>query len=404
MTTPYLDYAATTPVDPQVREVMARFEAAEGCFANPGSLHPAGRAAAAAVDEAVDQVLSVLGNPDFRVIWTSGATEADNLAIVGLAQALGQRGSGRRRVLVVATEHSAVLSAAGAAQAYGMIVETLPVDPDGRLEVDTLVQALDDDVALVSIAPVNNETGVIQDIETLAEPVRAAGARLHLDAAQAIGHLPDEGLYRHADLVSLSAHKFYGPKGIGALCYRPDVRLAPLIHGGGQQGGVRSGTLPVPLIAGMGKALQRRDGVAEMTRQRGLQTRLRRELLALGGVLINGRADGSPHVLNASFAGIHGQALRAAMADLAIGFGSACSSRDGPSHVLRAMGQPDALAHASMRFSLGRFTTERDIDRVMQRVSARVQRLRAISPIWRELEAGHSIQSVYGVTTPPGMA
>ena len=402
--TPYLDYAATTPVDPRVSRFMARFEGPDGFFANPGSDHPAGHAAASAVDDAAHQVLGLLNDPGFRVIWTSGATEADNLAICGLARALDRRDSRRRRVLVVATEHSAVLAAARATMSAGMQVETLPVSGDGLLEVSTLEQALDDNVALVSIAPVNNETGVIQDIETLAPAIRAVGARLHLDAAQAVGHLPDDRPYRHADLISLSAHKFYGPKGIGALCYRPELRLEPLLHGGGQQGGIRSGTLPVPLIAGMGEALQIRDDHDERTRQRGLQQRLSQHLEALGDVVINGRRDGSAHVLNGSFAGVQGEALRAALADLSVGFGSACSSRGGPSHVLRAMGRPDALAHASVRFSLGRFTTERDIDAVAGRVADRVRRLRAISPVWRELQAGKSIEDVYGVTTPPGMA
>ena len=402
--TPYLDYAATTPVDPRVSRFMARFEGPDGFFANPGSDHPAGHAAAAAVDEAAQEVLGLLDDPGFRVVWTSGATEADNLAIVGLARALDQRDSPRRRLLVVATEHSAVLAAARSADAAGMRVETLPVSGDGLLSLSTLERALDDGVALVSIAPVNNETGVIQDIEPLAAAIHAVGARLHLDAAQAVGHLPDNGLYRHADMVSLSAHKFCGPKGVGALCYRPALRLEPLLQGGGQQGGMRPGTLPVPLIAGMGEALRIRDDHDERRRQRGLQQRLRQHLEALGGVVINGRSDGSAHVLNASFAGVQGAALRAALADLSVGFGSACNSRGGPSHVLRAMGRPDALAHASVRFSLGRFTTERDIDSVAEQVAGRVRRLRAISPVWRELQAGESIEDVYGVTTPQGMA
>ncbi|MEX0386499.1 cysteine desulfurase family protein [Spiribacter onubensis] len=402
--TPYLDYAATTPVDPRVSRFMARFEGPDGLFANPGSDHPAGQGAAAAVDDAAQQVLGLLDDPGFRVIWTSGATEADNLAIGGLARGVARRDGRRRRLLVVATEHSAVLAAARAAGSAGMRVQTLPVSGDGLLGLRTLESALDDDVALVSIAPVNNETGVIQDIETLAGAIHAVGARLHLDAAQAVGHLPEDGLYRHADMVSLSAHKFYGPKGIGALCYRPALRLEPLLHGGGQQGGMRPGTLPVPLIAGMGEALRIRADQGERTRQRGLQQRLRQHLEALGGVVINGHDDGSAHVLNASFAGIQGTALRAALADLSVGFGSACNSRGGPSHVLRAMGRPDALAHASVRFSLGRFTTESDIDSVAERVGERVRRLRAISPVWRELQAAGSIEDVYGVTTPQRMA
>ena len=404
MTTPYLDYAATTPLDPGVAEAMARLQGPDGCLANPGSPHPAGRAAAAIVTAAREQVLAVLGDPDFRLVWTSGATEADNLAILGLARALAERASRRRRILVAATEHAAVLAAARAARATGMVVETLPVGADGLISPAVLGERLDESVALVSIAPVNNETGVIQPIRALAEPVHAAGAPLHLDAAQAIGHVGDESIYRCADLVSLSAHKFCGPAGIGALCYRSTLRLAPLLHGGGQQDGLRAGSLPVGLIAGMAEAIKRRDDAAEMRRQRGLQRRLRAGLRALGGVVVNGREDGSPHVLNASFAGVQGAALQAALADLAVGFGSACGSQAGPSHVLRAMGRPEALAHASVRFSLGRFTSEADIDVTLERLAGRVARLRAISPVWRELEAGRRIEDVYAVTTPLEMA
>lgn len=405
MTRPYLDYAATTPVDPRVSALMATLEGPDGVFANPSSDHPAGQAAAQRVAAAESQVRETLGDPAFRTVWTSGATEADNLAILGLARALSKRGDGRRRMLVAATEHSAVLAAARAAREYGMQVDTLPVAADGRLSPQTLAAALDTDVALVSLALVNNETGVIQDVPALTPMIRKSGARLHLDAAQALGRLPDASAYGDADLVSLSAHKCCGPKGIGALCYRPDVRLAPLLHGGGQQAGLRSGTLPVALIAGMGEALRHLDDAAERQRQRALQRRLRQALHDLGGVVLNGRGDGAPHILNASFSGVHGGALRAALRDLSVGFGSACSRRDGPSHVLRAMGRPDALAYASVRFSLGRFTTEADIDTAMATVTDAVTTLRSVSPLWREMSEGrHTVDSAYGVTTALEMA
>ncbi|AUB78031.1 hypothetical protein BBH56_02190 [Spiribacter roseus] len=406
MTHAYLDYAATTPVDPRVAAGMAALEGPDGVFANPASGHPYGRRAAAVVESAQEKVLETLGDRDFQVIWTSGATEADNLAILGLARAVARRGGGRRRILVTATEHSAVLAAAdAAAREAGMQVERLPVAADGQLTPATLEAALAPDVALVSLAPVNNETGVIQPIERLAPLVRAVGARLHLDAAQAVGRVPEPGPYRHADLVSLSAHKCCGPKGIGALCVRPDVRLAPLMHGGGQQSGRRSGTLPVGLIAGMGDALGYRDDAAEQARQRALRGRLVDALRAAGGVVINGRADGAPAILNASFPGVHGGALRDALGDLAVGFGSACSGRDGPSHVLRAMGRPDALAHASVRISIGRFTEMADIDAAGAQVVAAVAALRGISPLWREIEEGRrTVDSAYGVTTALEMA
>ena len=405
MTRAYLDYAATTPLDPRVAATMAALQGPDGVFANPSSSHPHGRRAAAVIETAQERVLETLGDRDFQVIWTSGATEADNLAILGLARAIDQRGGERRRILISETEHSAVLAAADAAREAGLQVERLPVEADGRLSPETLEAALDRDVALVSLAPVNNETGVIQPIDQLAPRVKAVGARLHLDAAQAVGRVPEPGPYHHADLVSLSAHKCCGPKGIGALCVRPDVRLAPLMHGGGQQSGLRSGTLPVGLIGGMGDALRHRDDAIEQARQRALRGRLVDALRGLGSVVINGRGDGAPAILNASFPGVHGGALRAALGHLSVGFGSACSRRDGPSHVLRAMGRPDALAYASVRISVGRFTDEAEIDAAGAQVVAAVTGLRGISPLWREIEEGRwTVGSAYGVTTALEMA
>ena len=405
MMQPYLDYAATTPVDPRVSALMTRLEGPDGIFANPSSTHPAGRAASLQVEAAEAEVAAALGDGGFRTVWTSGATEADNLAILGLARALAKRGDARRRILVTATEHSAVLAAAKAAREVGMQVDTLPVTADGHLSPETLIAALDTDVALVSLALVNNETGVIQDIPALAGPIHDAGARLHLDAAQALGRLADTSAYEYADLVSLSAHKCCGPKGIGALCHRPDVRLAPLLHGGGQQAGLRSGTLPVPLIAGMGEALRHLDDAAERRRQEALRARMRQALHDLGGVVINGGGNCAPHILNVSFPGVHGEALRAALGDFSVGFGSACSRRDGPSHVLRAMGRPDPLAYASIRLSLGRFTTEAEIDTAMAAVTDAIGQLRSVSPLWREMDEGHrTVNSVYGFTTALEMA
>lgn len=405
MMQPYLDYAATTPVDPRVSALMATLEGPDGVFANPSSAHPAGQTAAARVEVAEAQVRETLGDAAFQTVWTSGATEADNLAILGTTRALAKRGGSRRRILVTATEHSAVLAAAQAAREYGMKVEVLPVAADGRLLPETLKGALDTDVALVSLALVNNETGVVQDVPALAGPIHEVGARLHLDAAQALGRLPDASAYGCADLVSLSAHKCCGPKGIGALCYRPDMRLSPLLHGGGQQAGLRSGTLPVPLIAGMGEALRHRDDAAERRRQYALQRRMRQALHELGGVVINGGGNRAPHILNVSFPGVHGGALRAALSDLSVGFGSACSRRDGPSHVLRAMGRPDALAYASVRLSFGRFTTEEEVDRAMAAVINAVGTLRTVSPLWREIGEGReTVNSAYSFTTSLEMA
>lgn len=404
MATPYFDYAATTPLDPRVEAAVARASSLEGTFANPSSDHPAGQASAAAIGRAAGQLRDVINAPDYRVTWTSGATESDNLAILGYALAQARRRSERRRILVAATEHSAVLAAAEAARDFGFTVESLAVAPDGRVAPATLEAALGDDVALVSIAQVNNETGVIQPLAALAPLIRSAGATFHIDAAQGAGRLPLDVKALGADLISLSGHKFYGPKGIGALCHHPSVRLSPLLHGGGQQRGLRPGTLPVGLIVGLGEALSLVDDDAERARQSHLRDALRERLAALGGVVVNGAADGSPHVLNLAFAGVQGDALRAALADLNVSFGSACSSRDGASHVLRAMARPDPLADASVRFSLGRFTTAAEVEWLGERVAADVARLRRISPVWREMAAGRTIDDVYAVTTPLELA
>ena len=399
----YLDYAATTPLDPRVATAMQAVGGSGGVVANPASGHPAGRAAAAAVARAQTQVLASVNAPNQELIWTSGATEADNLAILGYAHALLRRGDARHRILIAATEHAAVTAAAEAARALGFAVEYLPVHADGLLDLAALREALDERVALVSVAHVNNETGVIQPLAPIAAAVHDAGARLHVDAAQGGGRLPldIEGLA--IDMVSLSAHKFYGPKGVGALCHRPAVRLEPLLHGGGQQAGMRSGTLPVELVVGMGAAFALPDSDAERQRLAALQARLRSRLAELGGVVCNGRDDGSPHVLNVAFAGVHGGALREALSELNVGFGSACSS-GGQSPVLRAMGRPDALAHAAVRFSLGRFTTRDEIDRAASEVAQVVQSLRRISPAWRALCEGATPEQVYGCTTPLSLA
>ena len=395
----YLDYAATTPLDPRVAQAMAHFQGPEANFANPASPHPAGRSAAAAIANAQAQVLEAVGAEGYRLTWTSGATEADNLAIVGLARALAKRNRSRHRILVCATDHSAVLAAARATREYGFEVVSLGVEADGRLDFAALNAQLDESVALVSVSQVNNETGVIQDVAAISARVAECGALLHVDAAQSAGRIEFNARAMGVDLVSLSAHKFYGPNGIGALCHHPDVRLEPLIVGGGQQAGLRSGTLPVALIVGMGEAFRLTDDQAERARQRALQTQLCDQLGDLGAVVLNGRRDGSAHVLNVSFAGVHGAALQSALADFAVGFGSACSSAQGPSHVLRAMQRPDALAHAAVRLSLGRFTQPAHIDEAVGLIREVVNELRASSPVWREIKQGQSVADVYGVTT-----
>jgi cysteine desulfurase len=398
---PYLDYAATTPLDPRVQAAMMRCYDARGLVANPSSPHRAGTLAGEVIDAAAGAIRDYLGDPHWQVVWTSGATEADNLAILGSAEALAQRRRGRDRILITATEHTAVTMAARAAKRHGFAIERLPVDAMGRLTAQALADALDERVALVSIAPVNNETGVFQAMPTLAPMVRQAGALLHLDAAQSGGRVdPAAAAYAEADMVSLSGHKFYGPKGVGALCLRPSVRVAPQLHGGGQQQGLRSGTLPVPLIAGLGEAFRLADDTAERDRQWSLRNDLLAGLAALGGVVLNTPQEASPHILSVSFAGVHGAALRAHLDGVDVGFGSACSSHEGASPVLRAMRRPEPLAHATLRFSLGRFTREIDITHAIDAVGATVDRLRRVSPVWRALAAGQDIGELYATTTP----
>ena len=395
----YMDHAATTPLDPRVVARMESVRGVNGLVANASSSHPAGMAASGVVAVAREEVLAAIHAPGYQLLWTSGATEADNLAILGVARAIRRREPARDRILVAATEHPAVLASADAAREMGFEVQRLGVGVDGQLDREGLARALDEGVALVSVAHVNSETGVIQPLEDIASAVHEVGGRLHVDAAQGAGRLPLDLSAMGADLVSLSAHKFYGPKGIGALCYHPDVRIEPLFHGGAQQQGLRPGTLPADLIAGMGAALALADDESERRRLLGLRRRLRDQLVALGGVVINGRDDGSPHILNVSFAGAHGAVLQDGLSDCQVSFGSACSD-GGASPVLRAMGRPDALAHAAVRFSPGRYTEVEEIDTLASHVASVVRQARAVSPVWRELLQGRPIAEVYEATTP----
>ncbi|PWG64053.1 cysteine desulfurase family protein [Sediminicurvatus halobius] len=401
MVGPYLDHAATTPVDPRVVErMLACLDRAAG-FGNPASSHAAGSRARAEVARAAETVAAALGGEPEGVVWTSGATEADNLAILGTAQHLAARDTPRRRLVTLRTEHAAVLEPMRAARALGFRVDHLTPEPDGRLPPERLAETLGDDVALVSLAQVNNETGVVQDLAALGGLAREAGAVMHVDAAQGAGRLPLDLASQPVDLVSISAHKCHGPAGVGALYVRPGLRLAPLLHGGGQQGGLRSGTLPLHQIVGLAETLRLAvaERASERERLRGLYWRLRNGLRALGDVVLNGRDDGSPHILNVSFAGVHGEALRAALGELAVGYGSACSG-GGASHVLRAMGRPDALADAAVRFSLGRFSAEAEVDAVLARFGEVVPALRRVSPLARELATGVPLSKVYRCKTP----
>ncbi len=388
----YLDYAATTPVDPRVAETMGRYLTLAGCFGNPSShTHVYGRAAAQAVAAARAQVAALVNADPEAIVWTSGATEANNLAIKGAAYGYRQQG---RHLVTSKTEHKAVLDVCRQLEREGFEVTYLDPEPSGLLDLDKLAAALRPDTRLVSIMHVNNETGVIQDLAAIGQLTRNRGVLFHVDAAQSAGKVPIDLQALAVDLMSFSAHKNYGPKGIGALYVRrfPTLRLAAQIHGGGQEQGLRAGTLATHQIAGMGEAfrLAQMEMAADGERIRRLRDRLWRGLRELEEIQVNGdperRAAG---FLNLSFNFIDGEALLAALPDLAVSSGSACASANPePSHVLRALGRSDPLARSAIRFSLGRFTTAAEIDYAIMAVGTAVTRLRELSPFWERRQAG----------------
>lgn len=386
MTQPvYLDYAATTPVDPAVAEVMARCLGND--FGNAASRqHRQGRAAAEAIDQGRASLAALLGADPNEIIWTSGATESNNLAIKGAAEAHADHG---RHLITLKTEHKSVIDCYRQLEQRGWQVTWLVPDAQGRLNMDNLAAAITEATVLVSIMAVNNETGVMQDIEAVAQLTRNADVLLHVDAAQALGKVPlDLGVIQ-ADLVSLSAHKCYGPKGVGALYVRrqPRARIAAQMHGGGHERGLRSGTLPTHQIVGFGTAceLAGRYMEDESKRMTVLRERLWEGLNSLPEIYRNGSAGNcAPHILNVSFGGVDGEALHAGLSlELSVSSGSACTAASQESsYVLRALGRADELAYASIRFSLGRWTSEDEIDRAIELVTRHVQRLRRTSPLW----------------------
>jgi cysteine desulfurase len=378
----YLDDAATTAVDPRVAAVMAECLAAPP--GNPSATHAAGRAARARIEQARAHVAALIEAEDpAAIVWTSGATESDNLAVLGAARASAARG---RHVVTSKTEHRAVLDACARLEKEGWRVTYLKPDRDGLVAPGQVAEALRPDTTLVSVMLVNNEIGVVQDVAAIGELCRASGVPFHVDAAQAAGRVPIRVDEIRADLLSLSAHKIHGPAGVGALYVRryPRPALQPLQYGGGQEGGLRSGTVPVHQVVGMGEAfrLAALAMPAESRRLEGLRDRLWAELQALGGVHLNGHpVRRAPHVLNVSFEGVDGESLLYALADVAVASGAACSSASRePSYVLRALGRDDLLAQASLRFAFGRFTSDADVAEVAGRVRAAVERLRALAP------------------------
>lgn len=379
----YLDYASTTPVDPRVRDAMLPWLTEK--FGNPASTtHSYGWEAEEAVEAAREQVALLVGAEAREIVFTSGATESNNLALKGAAHQLAQRG---RHIVTVCTEHKAVLDTCRELERQGFAVTRLPVPASGIVEPDTFAAALRPDTILASVMAVNNEIGVVQDIPTLGAVCRQHGVLFHVDAAQATGKLPIDLAVWPVDLMSISAHKMYGPKGIGALYVRrkPRVRLVAQMHGGGHEKGFRSGTLPTHQIVGLGEAarLARLEMRDELPRIQALRDRLWQGLSTLEQVWVNGDMQQRvPHNLNVSFGHVEGEALMAGLRNIAVSSGSACTSASQePSYVLRALGRSDPLALSSIRFSLGRMTTEQHIDAAVLEVRRVVERLRNLSPL-----------------------
>ncbi|EHQ52037.1 cysteine desulfurase IscS [Ectothiorhodospira sp. PHS-1] len=394
----YLDYAATTPVDERVAETMFRFMTVGGAFGNPASRsHSFGWEAEKAVEEAREQVAALVGADPREIVWTSGATEADNLAIKGAAHFYQKKG---RHIVTLKTEHKAVLDTCRQLEREGFEVTYLDPEPSGLLDMAKLEGALRDDTVLVSVMHVNNEIGVIQDIEAIGNLTRSRGVLFHVDAAQSTGKVPLDLSKLPVDLMSFSAHKTYGPKGVGALYVsrKPRVRIEAQMHGGGHERGMRSGTLAPHQIIGMGEAFRiaREEMGAENERLRMLRDRLWEGLSGMDEVYLNGdlerRVAGN---LNVSFNFVEGESLIMALKDIAVSSGSACTSASlEPSYVLRALGRDDELAHSSIRFSVGRYTTVEDIDHTIALVKSAVEKLRELSPLWEMHQEGVDLKTV----------
>jgi cysteine desulfurase len=375
----YLDYAATSPVDPRVAVAMHECLTRDGVFGNPASMHHYGQAARARVEQARSQAAALICSPAQQLIWTSGATESNNLAIFGTARAMAKRG---RHIISVRTEHKSVLDPCKRLELEGFQVTFLETDREGLVSPELVRATLREDTVLVSIMHANNEIGVVQDIAAIAQVCRERGTPLHVDAAQSAGKVEIDVARLKCDLLSFTAHKLYGPKGVGALYFSPARRasLQPLIYGGGHERGLRSGTLPVHQIVGFGLACElaasERDRDAAHSER--LRARLWTGLSRIEGALMNGhptkRVAG---ILNVSFPGVEGESLLMGLTELAVSTGSACNSdSDEPSYVLRALGRDTELAQSSLRFSVGRFSTDEDVEAAIGAVTREVQRLR----------------------------
>ena len=398
----YFDYAATTPVDPRVAQKMSECLMAEGNFGNPASRsHKFGWEAEEAVELARQQVADLLHCDPREIVWTSGATESDNLAIKGVAQFYKTRG---QHIVTSKIEHKAVLDTCRHLEKEGFEVTYLEPAEDGLITPEQVKSALRDDTILVSIMHVNNEIGVVNDIAAIGEVCREAKVFFHVDAAQSAGKVPIDLSQMKVDLMSLSAHKMYGPKGVGILFVsrKPRVRLEAQMHGGGHERGMRSGTLATHQLVGMGEAC--RIAAAEMqeegTRILKLRERLWNGLKEMEEVYANGDLDSHvPGIINMSFNFVEGESLIMSLPEIAVSSGSACTSASlEPSYVLRALGMNDELAHSSLRFSIGRFTTEADVDQAISQVRQAVEKLRELSPLWDMHKDGVDLNKIEWAT------
>ncbi|HET8744677.1 MAG TPA: IscS subfamily cysteine desulfurase [Ramlibacter sp.] len=392
----YMDYGATTPVDPRVAQAMMPFLFEK--FGNPASRsHAYGWEAEEAVEEAREHVAALLNADPREIVWTSGATEGNNLAIKGAAQFYATKG---KHIITQKTEHKAVLETVRELEREGFTATWLDVDADGRVPVQRVIDAIRPDPVLVSIMMVNNEIGVVNDVAAIGRACRERGVLYHCDAVQAAGKIPIDVQQLSVDLLTVTSHKVYGPKGIGALYVRrkPRVRINAQIHGGGHERGMRSGTLPTHQIVGMGEAFRiaKLEMAEESARVGALRDRLLAGLREIPEIQVNGSLEHRvPHNLNVSFSFVEGESLMMGIKDVAVSSGSACTSASlEPSFVLLALGRSDELAHSSIRFTLGRFSNEQEVDFVVDLLKAKVGKLRELSPLWEMHQEGIDLSKI----------
>jgi cysteine desulfurase len=393
----YLDYQSTTPMDPRVIDVMV--DCMKNDFGNPHSrTHALGWKAEEMVEIARRQVADLIKADPKEIFFTSGATESNNIAVKGVAHFYGE--TGKKHVITIATEHKCVINSVRDLEQEGFKVTFLPVQQNGLVDLNKLEAAITDETCLVSIMAVNNEIGVIQPLKEIGALCRKKGAFFHTDAAQAFGKISLDVNEMNIDLMSISGHKIYGPKGVGAIFIRrkPRVRIKSIISGGGQERGIRSGTLATPLVVGLGKAAEiaKNEMAKDEAHIKKLSDKLYQAVMATTHVYLNGDKEKRiPGNLNFSFAGIEGESMIMAIKDLAVSSGSACTSSSlEPSYVLHALGVEDELAHTSIRFGIGRFTTEEEIDYAINLLQSKIQKLRDLSPLWEMMQEGIDIKSI----------